>query len=410
MTAIMCSFKSPSSRRAWIEIAPLPASCGVLSVALLAEGVDRNAVVQLSVCVCFKSPSSRRAWIEISINSPKKNRRKVALLTEGVDRNLINQFSQLLSHVTLLAEGTDRNQFPPRIGHRHNFSKKEFSMHTVSLTHQLVAIQDDFDLDKIIESGQCFRPQKLSDGRYRFLSGGALLYLTPLGAGQYDAAWYGSDREYWADYFDLGRNYAALRCSLAGQSSYLDKSLDFGQGIRILHQDPWEMLITFLISQRKSIPAIRTAVEHLARCCGEPLSAEGDEVFLFPTPQQLCGLSEAQLMGCGLGYRTRYIQNAAAQASSGILDLGALAALPDDALFSRLLELDGVGKKVANCVCLFGYGRTAMAPIDVWIQRLIDEEFGGRDPFPSYDQQAGIVQQYLFYYKRSTSRSVAHKK
>ena len=123
-------------------------------------------------------------------------------------------------------------------------------MHTVSLTHQLVAIQDDFDLDKIIESGQCFRPQKLSDGRYRFLSGGALLYLTPLGDGQYDAAWYGSDREYWADYFDLGRNYAALRCSLAGQSSYLDKSLDFGQGIRILHQDPWEMLITFLISQR----------------------------------------------------------------------------------------------------------------------------------------------------------------
>ena len=75
----------------------------------------------------------------------------------------------------------------------------------------------------------------------------------------------------------------------------------------------------------------------------------------------------------------------------------------NDAITSRLLTLDGVGKKVANCVCLFGYGRTAMAPIDVWIQRLIDEEFGGRDPFPAYGQQAGIVQQYLFYYKRSTS-------
>ena len=379
---------SPSSRRAWIEIEDFDLNVCGECVALLAEGVDRNALY----------------------DQRRNTGRPVALLAEGVDRNLINQFSQLLSHVTLPAEGTDRNQFSPRIGHCHNFSKKEFSMHTVSLTHQLVAIQDDFDLDKIIESGQCFRPQKLSDGRYRFLSGNALLYLTPLGDGQYDAAWYGSDREYWADYFDLGRNYAALRCSLAGQSSYLDKSLDFGQGIRILHQDPWEMLITFLISQRKSIPAIRTAVEHLARCCGEPLSAEGDEVFLFPTPQQLCGLSEAQLMGCGLGYRTRYIQNAAAQASSGTLDLDALAALPDDALFSRLLELDGIGRKVANCVCLFGYGRTAMAPIDVWIQRLIDEEFGGRDPFPSYDQQAGIVQQYLFYYKRSTSRSVAHKK
>jgi len=94
---------------------------------------------------------------------------------------------------------------------------------------------------------------------------------------------------------------------------------------------------------------------------------------------------------------------AAAQAAARTLDLDALAVLPDNALFSRLLTLDGVGKKVANCVCLFGYGRTAMAPIDVWIQRLIDEEFGGRDPFPAYGQQAGIVQQYLFYYKRSTS-------
>ena len=100
---------------------------------------------------------------------------------------------------------------------------------------------------------------------------------------------------------------------------------------------------------------------------------------------------------------TTPIVAAAAQAAARTLDLNALAVLPDNALFSRLLTLDGVGKKVANCVCLFGYGRTAMAPIDVWIQRLIDEEFGGRDPFPAYGQQAGIVQQYLFYYKRSIS-------
>ena len=189
-------------------------------------------------------------------------------------------------------------------------------MRTVSLTHQRVTIQDDFDLDKILESGQCFRPRKLADGRCRFVSGKALLYLTPLGCGQYDAAWYGADWDVWAGYFDLGRSYAALRQSLAGQSAYLDAALAFGQGIRVLRQDPWEMLVTFIISQRKSIPAIRTAVEQLARCCGEPLCAEGDEVFLFPTPEQLCGLTEAQLTGCGLGYRTRYIQHAAAQAAA----------------------------------------------------------------------------------------------
>lgn len=163
------------------------------------------------------------------------------------------------------------------------------------------------------------------------------------------------------------------------------------------------MLVTFIISQRKSIPAIRTAVEQLARCCGEPLCAEGDEVFLFPTPEQLCGLTEAQLTAAGWATAPATSNTPPRRAAARTLDLDALAVLPDNALFSRLLTLDGVGKKVANCVCLFGYGRTAMAPIDVWIQRLIDEEFGGRDPFPAYGQQAGIVQQYLFYYKRSIS-------
>ena len=98
-------------------------------------------------------------------------------------------------------------------------------MRTVPLTHQRVTIQDDFDLDKILESGQCFRPRKLADGRCRFVSGKALLYLTPLGRGQYDAAWYGADWDVWAGYFDLGRSYAALRQSLAGQSAYLDAAL-----------------------------------------------------------------------------------------------------------------------------------------------------------------------------------------
>ena len=133
-------------------------------------------------------------------------------------------------------------------------------------------------------------------------------------------------------------------------------------------------------------------------------------MMLYPPMSELAAKAGSRYLLVNLVARRARNIAAAAQAAARTLDLDALVGLPDDALFSRLLTLDGVGKKVANCVCLFGYGRTAMAPIDVWIQRLIDEEFGGRDPFPSYGQQAGIVQQYLFYYKRSTSRSVAHKK
>ncbi len=273
------------------------------------------------------------------------------------------------------------------------------------MSERKIHIADDFDLDKIIESGQCFRPAQRKDGWYRFPAGQKVLYLKPEGE-----QWYtircpeGEWERFWQEYFDLDRSYAALRKKLRGQSAFLDGALDYGAGIRMLRQNPWEMLVTFIISQRKSIPAIRTAVELLSERYGSPLETDDETVSLFPTPKQLARVSEEELAACGLGYRTRYIRHAAEQAASGRLDMEALRSLPDEALYQTLLTLDGVGKKVANCVCLFGYSRTGMVPVDVWIARLIEEEFGGIDPFPRYGRNAGIAQQYLFYYKRSISK------
>lgn len=267
------------------------------------------------------------------------------------------------------------------------------------MTRQTVTIPDDFDLDKILASGQCFRPAKQPDGWYRFISGRRVLYLLPRGGQQYETQCKAGEWEqFWRGYFDLDRSYAALRCRMEGQDPFVQSAMDYGKGIRILRQDVWEMLITFIISQRKSIPAIRTAVELLAQRYGEALP-EG--VCAFPTPEALCRAGEEGLQQCGLGYRTRYVLHAAQQAAAGRLDLQAMERLPDEELFAALLQLEGVGKKVANCVCLFGFGRVGRVPVDVWIQRLIQEEFGGRDPFPRFGGEAGILQQYLFYYKRS---------
>lgn len=284
----------------------------------------------------------------------------------------------------------------------------------MQLEQQTVHIADDFDLDKIIASGQCFRPLRRADGWYRFITGRHLLYLLPQGQGDHIArcergAW----QSVWNDYFDMRRNYAALRRELeagSGKESFLGRALAHGEGIRILRQEPWEMLVEFIISQRKSIPAIRTAVELLAQNFGEPVQAEGESVRLFPTAASLAAAPEQALRACGLGYRTPYVQNAARQVACGELDLAAIGTLCDEELFARLMQLEGVGKKVANCVCLFGYGRTAMAPVDVWVQRLIDEEFAGEDPFPQYGQNAGIAQQYLFCYKRDTARAAKAQK
>lgn len=273
----------------------------------------------------------------------------------------------------------------------------------MELVQQTVTITDDFAPDKILASGQCFRPAKQADGWYRFVAGDRVLYLLPQAGQSYavrcvPGEWQG----FWHRYFDLDRSYAALRSRLDGQDAFLQRAMEYGRGIRILRQDAWEMLVTFIISQRKSIPAIRTAVELLCARYGQPLPAgEGDRVSAFPTAQALCRAGEEGLQQCGLGYRTRYVLHAAQQAADGTLDLQALEALPDEELMARLMTLDGVGRKVANCVCLFGYGRVNRAPVDVWIERLIREEFGGVDPFPRFAPEAGIVQQYLFYYKRS---------
>ena len=267
---------------------------------------------------------------------------------------------------------------------------------------QPIQIEDDFDLDKILDSGQCFRPCRVQSGEYRFITGSQLLYLRPLGEGEYQAKCAPGEWERtWRPYFDLERSYGSLRRRWAGQAGFAQQALDYGQGIRVLQQDPWEMLITFILSQRKSIPAIRTGVELLAERFGQVVDTGTERVSLFPPPAQLAAAAESDLRDCGLGYRTRYIQHAAQAVASGALDLKSLALLPDETLLAKLMEMDGVGKKVANCVALFGYGRTALAPIDVWIARLIQEDFDGQDPFPQYGAEAGILQQYFFYYKRN---------
>ena len=133
-------------------------------------------------------------------------------------------------------------------------------MGAMELEEKTVQIRDDFDPDKILASGQCFRPRKQAEGWYRFVSGRQLLYLRPLRSGTYTVrcepgAW----ETFWHGYFDLGRSYAALRGKLDSRDDFLQRAMEYGRGIRVLRQDEWEMLVSFIISQRKSIPAIRRA-------------------------------------------------------------------------------------------------------------------------------------------------------
>ena len=270
-----------------------------------------------------------------------------------------------------------------------------------------ITTDDDLDLGKIISSGQCFRPCMIEEGVYRFVTRRHVLELvdeTQRSGRKQRPGWDGvtelaascTRKEWdsvWRSYFDLDTVYKDIRKSIPKDDRYLSCAAEYGAGIRILRQEKFEMLISFIISQRKSIPAIRTSIERL-------VSLYGHDGF-FPEPEDMLNATEEELASCGIGYRIPYIRSAVEAVAHNEIDLDMLDRLPDEELFERLKSFHGVGDKVANCVALFAYHRCGRAPVDTWIARVIDEHYNGIDPFPQYGNVAGIMQQYMFFYAQN---------
>lgn len=254
----------------------------------------------------------------------------------------------------------------------------------------IITIKDDFDLYKIAYSGQCFRVKQLDEDKYYFVTGNNNLTIESIGNSQYELSCTEEEwNKIWYDYFDLATDYKTIRESIPDSDLYMKRAADIGAGIRILRQDKFEMLISFIISQRKSIPAIKTSVERICALYGH----DG----FFPTARDMLNAGEEELASCGLGYRVSYIRDAVSAVALADVDLEKLDELPDEELFEELKKFNGVGDKVANCVALFAYHRIGRAPVDTWINKVINTEYNGINPFPQYGKNAGIMQQYMFY-------------
>lgn len=265
-----------------------------------------------------------------------------------------------------------------------------------------IEINDDFDLEKIISSGQCFRAKDIGNRTFRFITGSHVVYIQPLGDTKFSVSCHEDVwNSIWRTYFDLDCDYRTIRMEESGKHTYTDDAMEYGRGLRILRQNAWEMLITFIISQRKNIPAIRKAVEILSSRYGHPLVNVCETVYSFPTAAELLMVSVDELRECGLGYRASYIYDAIQNIARHTIDLEAIAKCDDEKLFQLLMQIRGVGKKVANCVCLFGYGRKSRVPVDVWINRVLQREFQDADFQSLFGDRAGIMQQYIFFYERS---------
>lgn len=269
------------------------------------------------------------------------------------------------------------------------------------------------DMKKIAESGQIFR-FNVYDDEYSLVAGDKLLFIKEDNDGYILSCSESEFEEFWIDYFDLRLDYSDFEKNIPADDLFLTNAAEYSYGIRILNQDKWEMLISFIISQRKSIPAIKSSIEKLAKTYGKKIEMQvpdfiknidkNSEFFAFPTPKALADASLDDLNACSLGYRSPYIEASAKAVYRGDIDLEDLSKLDDNELLAALMSLKGVGIKVANCVALFGYHRIAAFPIDVWIKRMIDEHYDGEFPLKLYDGYAGVIQQYIFYYGRESTK------
>lgn len=258
----------------------------------------------------------------------------------------------------------------------------------------------NISLSAIAQSGQCFRWHPDGDG-FRIIFQGRVLRARQ--SGEEALLSFSCDEEewehVWRPYLDWDTDYAEIISSIPRDDVFLTAAAAYGQGIRILRQDPWETLITFILSQRKSIPAIQKAVEKLCEAAGDRIPGE-EGLFSFPGPGKIYSLGEAGLLSCGLGYRAPYAMKTAEAFLSGKMSVSSLSQLEDDALFSALCSLHGVGSKIANCVMLFGFHRLSAFPVDVWMSRVEKRRYPAGIPIKRYAPYGGVMQQYMFAYER----------
>lgn len=271
---------------------------------------------------------------------------------------------------------------------------------------KIFRIKNEFgiDIDRTFDCGQCFRFDRVEDSvfevEYRGVAFGRQVsfaqdgeYLCVIGADE------GDFESLWRRYLSLDEDYGAIHGELLALSDNeaLRLAVEHGKGIRILRQDPWETICSFIISQNNNIPRIKGLISALSREAGEEI-AEG--VYSFPTAKAVLALGVDRLRELKMGFRAPYIIDAAQKVVRGELDIASVSALSTPEAEKALCTVKGIGPKVADCALLFGFSKYDAFPIDVWIKKVIakyfDESFDPR----GLGRYAGVAQQVLFYYER----------
>lgn len=271
---------------------------------------------------------------------------------------------------------------------------------------------NSFDIAQILECGQCFRFHKVSDLHYTIIANNKILYikqendvisLYPCTIQDFESIW--------IKYFDLNRNYDDIKEEISKDDVILKEAIDFAPGIRLLNQEPYECLISFIISQNNRIPQIKNVIENMSNKFGEKINDPyGSNFNSFPTCDILNLADISDITLCKTGFRAKYIKDACKKISSNEIFLDELLDLNEEDCKKRLITIYGVGEKVADCVMLFSLEKYSGFPTDVWVKRVMEELYfeGTKTPIKQihafannrWGKYSGFAQQYLFNYAK----------
>ena len=275
---------------------------------------------------------------------------------------------------------------------------------------------DSFELADIFDCGQCFRWNKQDDGSYTGVFKNNVMNVQKSGdTVTFKGICDGNIEEIVRDYFDLDRDYDEIKEQLSKIDENVKTSIEYGKGIRILNQDLWEMIISYIISANNNIPRIKGIIERLSQAYGKEIDWNGEKYYSFPTARELKDVTVEDFRKLGTGFRDIRLYETTHMILDGKVNLVQLQNNPNTLeVREQLLSLSGVGPKVADCILLFStLKRFEVFPIDVWVRRVINELYI-KNPDENkvnkkeieklakekFGNLAGIAQQYLFYWKR----------
>ena len=275
-----------------------------------------------------------------------------------------------------------------------------------------------FELRDIFDCGQCFRWNEQDDGSYTGIIKNGVLNVKKEESNVIFSGLLNEDIEKVCnEYFDLNTDYELIKEKLSTVDDNLKKSIEYGEGIRILNQDLWECIISFIISANNNIPRIKKIIDRISENYGEGIIWNDKKYYTFPTEKELSKASVEDLRKLGLGFRDKRVYTTTKMILNKEVDLDEIIKLDNsNEIREKLLSLDGVGEKVADCIMLFSLKRFDVFPVDVWVRRVMNELYIKNEneekvnktevrkiAEEKFGSLAGIAQQYLFYYRKNVS-------